>query len=102
MNKRKIAVVKALKDLQEQGGEYIDSVGSEFIGIIMDNEYCNTRGLMIDVLSRAFFKDMDCDVSWFLYDFKAGTTIGPHLITSDGINWTFHTNEDYYEYLRTL
>jgi len=39
------------------------------------------------------------DIFWFLHEFEAGKTPGPHIIHKDGTEFTFNYNEDFYKYM---
>lgn len=101
MKQSKIELVKFLKDSVVASNEYIESIPRDIRSGFFDNEYCNTQDKMCDELVRAHFKDMATDIFWFLYEFEAGKTEGPHITTADSVEWTFNSNDDYYKYLET-
>jgi len=96
-----IEVVKKLKESIEQQDQYIDSLPSEFRELILDNKYVNSHIQNVDTLMSELFGDMYEDVNWFLYEFKAGSSTGPHCIHPDGTVYTYKSNDDYYEYLKS-
>jgi hypothetical protein len=83
-------------------GQYLDSIPPDINSVFFDNAYVNNLAMQRDVLIEELFGDMAEDVFWFLYEFEAGKSPGPHLILADGIKYTFVTDESYYEYLKSL
>lgn len=101
MKQELIDVVRRLKDWDTKQDEYIKTIPSDIGTAFFDNEYTNLMSLQKDMLIRALFGDMAEDVMWFLYEFKAGKSAGPHCILADGTKYTYNTNEDYYAYLES-
>ena len=102
MDKELINIVRTIKNLDEQAMEYADSIPIDLRLFVMDNEYVNIMSRQKDLLLEGLFGEYAEDVCWFLYEFKAGKHKGPHLILADGTEYTYNSNEDYYEYLETL
>ena len=101
MKQELIEVVKQLRINSKRQDAYIDSIPREFQELLLDNTYSNLAGMQCDVLLKALVGDMYEDISWFLYEFTAGKSKGPHCITEDGTEYTYKTDEDYYRYLET-
>ena len=101
MNKELIDVVRKLKELDNQGDKYLQSIPSDINSVFFDNTYVNALQMQKDMLINLVFGDMTDDVSWFLYEFEAGKSPGPHCITADGTEYFYHTDEDYYKYLES-
>lgn len=99
MKQELILLVRKLKDMEEEMDQYIDTVPSDLRQVLFDNSYVNGMALQRDRLVEALFGDMADDIFWFLCEFKAGKTPGPHVILEDGTEFTFNYNEDYYKYL---
>jgi hypothetical protein len=99
MNKQLIDLVKKLKELDVTADVYLQSIPKDINPAFFDNGYVNALQLQKDMLIDVMFGDMAEDVSWFLYEFEAGKSAGPHCITAGGTEYTYHTNEDYYKYL---
>ena len=100
MNATLINIVRELKYLGTHMDAYIDTIPRDISEAFFDNEYTNLQAKQRDILLEALFGDMSSDIEWFLYEFQAGETEGPHCILQDGKEFTFNTNEDYYEYLK--
>ena len=100
MKKELIDIVRKLKDIEEMQDAFIDSMPYEYNSIILDSKYTTNVYMQKDIILSALFGDMVDDVEWFLYAFKAGKSAGPHCVHVDGTEYTFNTNEDYYEYLK--
>ena len=101
MNLVNVEIVKKLKEYDSASEEYINSLPSG-LDIVYDNPYVDSKLKMIDLLVNMLFKKDADEVKWFLTEFTAGKSSGPHIILADGTEFTFKTNEDYYEYLRKL
>ena len=99
MNKQLIDLVRKLKELDVTGDVYIQSIPRDINSAFFDNAYVNGLRLQKDMLMDLLFGEMVEDVSWFLYDFEAGKSTGPHCIAADGTEYFYHTDEDYYKYL---
>jgi hypothetical protein len=95
-----IDVVRKLKYLDNEMDAYLNTVPSDIGCVIFDNGYVNSLYTQKELLINALFGDMAEDVSWFLFDFQAGKSPGPHCITKDGKEYFYHTDEDYYDYLK--
>lgn len=101
MKKELVDVVRKLKNYDDEKSKYIESIPSDISSAFFDNTYTNAQSMQVDCLMEALFGNMIEDVCWFLYEFKAGKSSGPHCILKDGTEYTFNTNEDYYDYLLT-
>jgi len=99
MKQELILLVRKLKDMEEEMDQYIDTVPLDLRQVLFDNSYVNGMALQRDRLVEALFGDMAEDIFWFLCEFKAGRSPGPHVILKDGTEFTFNYNEDYYKYL---
>ncbi len=99
MNKELIDVVRKLKEFDIEGENYRMSIPSDINWVFFDNRYVNGLQMQKDMLIDLLFGDMADDVSWFLYEFEAGKSTGPHCITADGTEHFYHTDDDYYKYL---
>lgn len=95
-----IDVVRKLKQLNNQRLKYLEKVPADIACFLIDNSYTEALQKQIDLLVESLFGDMAEDVSWFLYEFEAGRSPGPHLILGNGKAYTYITDEDYYEYLK--
>lgn len=102
MTPDKIEVIKKLRISQLLQQAYVDGLPREFQELLIDNEYANEQDKQKHVLIEALFPDYAEDVYWFLYEFEAGKTRGPHLRLPCGTEYTFHTDADYFKYLETL
>lgn len=100
MKPKLIELLQELKRLHVLRDEYIDTVPMDLRGVIWDTKYCELLERENDLMLNRVFKDSVEDAYWFLYDFKAGKSKGPHLV-ENGVEYTFETDDDYYEYLRT-
>lgn len=100
MEQKLIDVVRKIKEHDVVMHNYIDTIPDDIGSAFFDNTYTNAQSLQRDILIEALFGDMHTDVEWFLYEFTAGRTPGPHCVLEDGTEFTYNTNEDYYEYLR--
>jgi len=102
MKKELIDVIKQLRHEQNVQDQWLNELPNELHSAFFDNDYVNSMGLQHDMLITSLFKDSAEDVFWFLYDFKIGKTKGPHIITADGVPYTFLKDEDFYDYLESL
>ena len=102
MNQELIDIVRKLKDLGTKQDEYIKTIPSDIGSAFFDNEYTYLISMQRDLLINQLFGDMADDVTWFLYEFEAGKSPGPHCILADGTEYVYNTNEDYYTYLTEL
>jgi hypothetical protein len=95
-----IAIVKQLKETREALDVYLDSVPSDLRVSVCDNKFVDLLEAMVHLLTDKVFEGNKEDIYWFLYEFEAGQTKGPHIIDEKGKKWTFKTNKDYYKYLK--
>jgi hypothetical protein len=95
-----IAIVKQLKETREALDVYLDSVPSDLRVSVCDNKFVDLLETMVHLLTDKVFESFEEDIYWFLYEFEAGRTKGPHIIDATGKKWTFKTNKDYYKYLK--
>ena len=101
MKQELIDVVRALKDSYAKGNDYLNSIPNDIRSVVFDNRYTERLEHDVDTLINALFGDAYEDVAWFLYEYHAErASAGPHLILADGTEYTFKTNEDYYQYLK--
>ena len=97
-----INVVKQLRKLMQRQDEYIDSIPREFQEVVQDNEYSNCASMQVDIMLQALFGTKYYEeVCWFLYEFEAGKSKGPHVRLPCGTHYCFLTDDDYYTYLET-
>jgi hypothetical protein len=94
-----IAIVKQLKETREALDVYLDSVPSDLRVSVCDNKFVDLLETMVHLLTDKVFESFKEDIYWFLYDFEAGKTNGPHIIDATGQKYTFKTNKAYYKYL---
>jgi hypothetical protein len=94
-----IDIVAKLKEYDIEQVAYLDSLPVDISSAFFDNKYTNALSAQRDLLIKALFGDMSEDIEWFLYEFEAGKSPGPHCILANGKAYTFKTNEDYYNYL---
>jgi len=99
MNEQLINVVRKLRELDNQGDKYIQTIPSDINSVFFDNIYVNALDMQKNILIESLFGDMAEDVKWFLYEFEPGKSPGPHCITAEGTAYTYQTDEDYYKYL---
>ena len=95
-----IDVVRKLKDWDTEQSEYLDTIPPDINSVFFDNTYVGLMGKQKDLLIQHLFGEAAEDILWFLYEFTAGKSPGPHCILANGTEFTYTTNEDYYEYLR--
>jgi hypothetical protein len=100
MKQELIDVVRKLKDWDTEQEEYLKSIPSDIKSVFFENQYTNLLSMQKDLLIDQLFGDMAEDVFWFLYEFEAGKSPGPHCILADGTEYVYNTNEDYYAYLK--
>lgn len=101
MKKELIPILKKIKEIEHKQNDYLDSVPSDISSVVFDNEYANMNGIKFDIVLQALFGDYIEEVYWFLYEFKPGKSLGPH-ITVDQKEYTFKDEQDYYDYLETM
>ena len=96
-----ILVVRHLKEMQEKMESYLNTIPPDIRTPFFDNEYVSCLHVQRDRLIGELFKESDAyeDVFWFLHEFEAGKTPGPHIVRPDGMEFTFNYNEDFYKYL---
>lgn len=102
MKKELIAIVKQLRCEQNVQDEWLNSLPNDLHSAFFDNAYVNSICIQRDVLIEAAFGNCKEDVFWFLYEFNICKTTGPHIITQDGTEYTFNTDEDFYKYLEVI
>jgi hypothetical protein len=95
-----IAIVKQLKEKKEAQDVYFQTIPTDLRVSVIDNKYVNLLETTVQILTDKLFEGIEEDIYWFLYDFEAGRTKGPHIIDATGKKWTFKTNKDYYKYLK--
>jgi len=95
----KIAALRKIRKSMQQQDLYISKLPKEFQELMFDNDYANQASHQVDVLLKALFGSLYEDVAWFLYEFEAGKTPGPHLRLATGAEYVFLTDEDYFKYL---
>lgn len=95
-----IDLVCKLKNLDEKQQKYLAALPSDIRDMLIENQYVLMMGYQRDLLIKRMFGKMAEDVEWFLYEFEAGKSPGPHCIMPDNTSYTYNTNEDYYQYLR--
>jgi hypothetical protein len=101
MKKKMIEVVQYLKDMDKEKERYLDTVPEDLRAVLLDNQYLNLLEMTNDRLLKALFKKDTDEVCWFLYEYHESKPVhGPHVIQEDGTAHTFHSNEDYYTYLK--
>lgn len=100
MKQELIDVVRKLKDWDTEQEQYIKTIPYDIASVFFDNQYINLMSMQKDLLISQLFGDMAEDVMWFLYEFEAGKSPGPHCILADGTEYVYNTNEDYYAYLK--
>jgi hypothetical protein len=94
-----IAIVKQLKEKKEAQDVYFQTIPTDLRVSVIDNKYVNLLEAMVQILTDKVFEGVEEDMYWFLYDFEAGKTNGPHIIDATGQKYTFKTNKAYYKYL---
>jgi hypothetical protein len=101
MKNEMILVVRHLKEMQEKMDQYINTIPRDIRTTFFDNEYVNCLTVQRDRLIGELFNESSVfeDIFWFLYEFEAGKTPGPHIVRPNGIEFTFNYNEDFYKYL---
>jgi hypothetical protein len=95
-----IAIVKQLKEKKEAQDVYFQTIPTDLRVSVIDNKYVNLLETTVQILTDKLFEGIEEDIYWFLYDFEAGRTEGPHIIDAKGKQWTFKTNKAYYKYLK--
>ena len=99
MKNEMILVVRHLKEMQEKMEQYLSSIPPDLNSVFFDNVYVNCLQVQTDRLIGELFTESYEDIFWFLHEFEAGKTPGPHIIRKDGTEFTFNYNEDFYKYL---
>lgn len=103
MKKKMIEVVRYLKDMDKERDIYLATVPQDLRPILLDNQYVDLLEIQKDRLINAFFKKDTEEVYWFLYEYDEKKQVtGPHIVEDNGNTHTFHSNEDYYNYLKEL
>jgi hypothetical protein len=95
-----IDIVRQLKEINEAQDAYSQTIPADLRVSVFDNKYVNLLETKAQILTDKLFEGIEEDIYWFLYDFEAGRTEGPHIIDATGKKWTFKTNKDYYKYLK--
>ena len=99
MKNEMILVVRHLKEMEEKMNQFISSIPPDINSVFFDNVYVNCLAVQRDRLIGELFTESYGDIFWFLLEFEAGKTPGPHIILKDGTEFIFKTNEDFYKYL---
>lgn len=97
-----ITIVRQLRTAQLAQDQYIDSLPMDIRSVVFDTEYVHLQERKTDLLMRELFGAAYEDVTWFLYTVRFSELTAPHIITVDGTEYTFHSDEDYYTYLETV
>lgn len=101
MKKKMIDLVRYLKDMDKERDIYLATVPQDLRSVLLDNQYVNLLEMQNDRMLKAVFKKDTEEVCWFLYEYDEKNSVtGPHVIDQDGTAHTFHSNEDYYQYLK--
>jgi hypothetical protein len=97
-----IEIVRKLRNHEKRRDEYLCSLPNDVCNFLMDNQYTEMQDLKSQELIEGLFgKDVD-RVYWLLYDYDNVRDSSPHITHADGTEYTFKTDEDYYEYLKGL
>lgn len=94
MTMKKSEVFRKLVQLRTDADVFIDSIPSPINEAIFDNDYSNAQGLMIDMLSDAYFGKHAESVNWFLYEWKPGYTV-----SIDGKETVIEYLDEYIEWM---
>jgi hypothetical protein len=94
-----IAIVKQLKETRDAQDAYLETIPTDLRVFVCDNKFVSSLEAMVQILTDKVFEGVEEDIYWFLYDFEAGKTNGPHIIDATGQKYTFKTNKAYYKYL---
>jgi len=101
MRSELVDIVKRIRNLQLLSDQYLDKIPRDISSVVWDNEYSDLTLRQVTILIDTLFGDMAEDVHWFLNEFTPSTS-GPHCVLSDGTEFTFNTDQDYYDYLLSL
>lgn len=72
---KKSDVFRKLVKLRTDADVFMNSIPSPINDAIFDNDYSNSQGLMIDMLTDEYFGKHAESVYWFLYEWKPGYTV---------------------------
>jgi hypothetical protein len=100
MKEELIDIVCKLKEIKDAKDAYLESVPADLRFSVFDNKYVDLMDTTVQMLTDKVFEGFEEEIYWFLYEFEAGKTEGPHVIDHIGREWTFKSNKDYYEYLK--
>lgn len=100
MKQNLIDIVRTLKDSLTKQDTVLSNAPGYYGIAIMDNPYVDEFKVQLSALMPALFGEANDDINWFLFEFTAGKSPGPHCIEKNGTAHTYHTNEDYYTYLK--
>jgi hypothetical protein len=100
MKQELIDLVRELKEVKKEKDFYLASIPSDLSVSVFDNKYVELLEMTIQILTNSVFHGVEEDVYWFLYDFEAGRSEGPHIIDATGKEWFIRSDDDYYEYLK--
>jgi hypothetical protein len=98
-----IDVLKKIRKLNTDQDSYLDSVPRDLRCSVFDNKFAELEGLKYDMLMQTLFGDLYEDVCWFLYEFNPNNLSinSPHIVDNDK-EYTFKSDDDVYEYFKTL
>lgn len=99
MNNELLEVLKTLRNLQKEQDAYLTTVPKDLQPFLFDNEFVNKSDSMICALTSALFGSYLEDVNWFLYEFDNVKNSLVHVL-ENGVEYTFKTDEDFYEYIK--
>ena len=100
MNDELLEVLKKLRTLQKEQDAYLATVPRDLQPFLFDNEFVNKSDSMICALTSALFGLYIEDVNWFLYEFDNVKESLVHVVDND-VEYTFKTDEDFYEYIKS-
>lgn len=100
MNIKLLEVLKTLRKLQKEQDAYLASVPRDLQPFLFDNEFVNKSDSMLCALTEALFGSYSEDVNWFLYEFNTVKESSVHVVDND-VEYTFKTDEDFYEYIKS-
>lgn len=97
-----IEIVRKLRAYDLARDAYLKSVPSDMCNFLLDNKSTEMQDMRAQFLMEKLFGDELESVYWFLYDYNHKKDSSPHITHKDGTEYTFKTDEDYYEYLKGL
>ena len=97
-----IEIVRKLRAYDLARDAYLKAIPSDMCNFLLDNKSTEMQDLRAQFLMEALFGDALEDVYWFLYDYDNIKDRSPHITHADGTEYTFKSDEDYYEYLKGL